>query len=169
MNKNFKDYNVVSNKYLEHHDTKVITDEQISRAEAAQKYWKTHDFDPVNCKYYNDDKETVFHEKRVEESLIHGNDQVKKLPVTVQKEGLMYNPVNMKIDDEQRLYERDLREKNKKARYEVRYDVEDLVRKEGMAEQDRQDSLQLNKVSGLRYREETQRGYDILNNGKLEG
>lgn len=46
----------------------------------------------------------------------------------------MYNPVTMKIDDEQRLYEKDLREKNKKARYEVRYDVEDISRKEGLAE-----------------------------------
>ena len=81
----------------------------------------------------------------------------------------MYNPVNMKIDDEQRLYERDLREKNKKARYEVRYDVEDIIRKEGLAEQDRQNELKLNKVSGLRFREETTRGYDILNNGKLSG
>ena len=81
----------------------------------------------------------------------------------------MYNPVTMKIDDEQRLYEKDLREKNKKARYEVRYDVEDLSRKEGLAEQDRQESLQLNKVSGLRYREETVRGYDIIDNEKLEG
>lgn len=36
----------------------------------------------------------------------------------------MYNPVNMKIEDEKRLNERDQREKNKKARYEVRYDVE---------------------------------------------
>lgn len=42
----------------------------------------------------------------------------------MQNEGLMYNPVNMKIEDEKRLYERDLREKNKKARYEVKYDVE---------------------------------------------
>jgi hypothetical protein len=49
----------------------------------------------------------------------------------------MYNPVNMKIEDERRLYERDLREKNKKARFEVRYDVEALARKEGLAEQDR--------------------------------
>ena len=66
MHKNFKDYNIVSNKYLEHHDKKVVADEQISRAEAAQKYWKTHDFDPVNCKYYNDDKEVTFHGKRDE-------------------------------------------------------------------------------------------------------
>jgi hypothetical protein len=67
----------------------------------------------------------------------------------------MYNPVNMKIEDEKRLYERDLREKNKKARYEVRFDVEQIVRKESLAEQDRLDSLKLAKVSGLRFKEET--------------
>jgi hypothetical protein len=62
---------------------------------------------------------------------------VKKLPISVQNEGLMYNPINMKIEDKERLYERDLREKNKKARYEVKYDVETLTRKGGLAEQDR--------------------------------
>ena len=72
MHKNFKDYNIVSNKYLEHHDLKVVANEQIMRSEAAQKYWKTHDFDPVNCKYYADGKETDFHSKRVAEALIHG-------------------------------------------------------------------------------------------------
>jgi hypothetical protein len=81
----------------------------------------------------------------------------------------MYNPVSMKIEDEQRLYEKDLREKNKKARYEVRYDVESLLRKEGLAEQDRQDSMKINKISGLRFREETSRGFDILTNSKMEG
>jgi hypothetical protein len=54
---------------------------------------------------------------------------VKKLPFTVQNEGLMYNPVNMKIEDEKRLYEKDLREKNKIARFEVKYDFEQNVRK----------------------------------------
>ena len=46
----------------------------------------------------------------------------------------MYNPINMKIEDEKRLYERDLREKNKKARYEVRYDYEQATRKDSLAE-----------------------------------
>lgn len=137
MNKNFKDYNIVSNKYLEHHDDKVTADEQILRAEAAQRFWKTHEFDIINGKYYENDKEDKFVQKRDDEAKIHGQDQVKKLPLTVQNEGLMYNPVNMKIEDERRLYERDLREKNKKARFEVRYDVEALSRKEGLAEQDR--------------------------------
>ena len=124
MRKNFRDYNIISNKYLEHHDQKLLADEQILKAEAAQRYWKTHNFDPVNCNFYNEEKEQEFVKKREEYAKIHGKDQVKKLPVTVQNEGLMYNPINMKIEDEQRLYERDLREKNKKARYEVRYDFE---------------------------------------------
>ena len=62
--------------------------------------------------------------KRDDEAKIHGQDEVNKLPLIVRTDGLMYNPVNMKIEDEKRLYERDLREKNKRARYEVRYDVE---------------------------------------------
>lgn len=134
MRKNFRDYNIVSNKYLEHHDQKLVADEQIHKAEAALRYWKTHDFDPVNCNYYDADKEKAFLAQREEEAKIHGRDQVKKLPVTVQNEGLMYNPINMKIEDEQRLYERDLRERNKKARYEVRYDVEASTRKDCLAE-----------------------------------
>lgn len=44
----------------------------------------------------------------------------------------MYNPINMHIEDRDRLYQKDLREKNKRARYEVRYDVEADIRKDGM-------------------------------------
>jgi len=39
----------------------------------------------------------------------------------------------MKIEDRDRLYQKDLREKNKRMRFEVRYDVEADTRKEGMA------------------------------------
>lgn len=74
MNKNFKDYNIISNKYLEHHDQKVVADEQILRAEAAKKYWRTHNFDPVNCIYYNSEKETDFLSKRDDDAKIHGHD-----------------------------------------------------------------------------------------------
>ena len=52
----------------------------------------------------------------------------------MQNEGLMYNPINMHIEDPNRLYDRDLREKNKRKRFEVRYDVEKMTRKEGFSE-----------------------------------
>ena len=46
----------------------------------------------------------------------------------------MYNPINMNIEDEDRLNEKDIREKNKKKRYEIRYDTEVITRKEMLAE-----------------------------------
>ena len=76
----------------------------------------------------------------------------------------MYNPINMKIEDEQRLYERDLREKNKRKRFEVKYDVEAMTRKGGMAELARDDQMRLNKISHMRFKEQAERGFDILTN-----
>ena len=81
----------------------------------------------------------------------------------------MYNPINMQVGDEQRLKDRDLRERNKKARFEVRYEVEDYTRKSGLAEQDRLNQLKLNKISGMRFREEIERGFHILSNSELSG
>lgn len=81
----------------------------------------------------------------------------------------MYNPVNMKIEDNERLYERDLREKNKRKRFEVRYDVETMTRKDGFSEQERADLMKLNKISHSRFKIENERGFDILTNDPLKG
>jgi hypothetical protein len=58
-------------------------------------------------KYCDDDKEKTFREERDAEAKIHGLNEVKKLPLTVQMEGLMYNPVSMKIEAPERLKEKD--------------------------------------------------------------
>lgn len=81
----------------------------------------------------------------------------------------MYNPVNMHVEDMDRLQEKDLREKNKKRRYEVRYDFDQCNRKEMLAEHDRLDNLKLQKVRYERVQEEVERGFDIINNGELGG
>lgn len=81
----------------------------------------------------------------------------------------MYNPVNMNVEDEQRLKEKDLREKNKKRRYELRFDFEQVTRKETLAEQDRLDNMALNKYKYDRVREEVDRGFNVITNGELQG
>lgn len=81
----------------------------------------------------------------------------------------MYNPINNVIEDHDRLYQKDLRDKNKRKRFEVRYDVEAHTRKEGMADQARQDVFKQNKISHLRFKEERERGFDILTNDPLKG
>lgn len=81
----------------------------------------------------------------------------------------MYNPVNMKIEDNERLYEKDLREKNKRQRFEVKYDVEAKTRKDGMRDFDKSLQQKINKVSHMRFKEETERGFDILTNDPHSG
>lgn len=94
---------MVTNRYLEHHDEKMDVNHDILKTEAAKKYWKTRDFDPIAATYVDEDKEKTFLEDREAKAKIHGKDQVKKLPVTVQNEGMMYNPINMEVEDDQRL------------------------------------------------------------------
>lgn len=52
-----RDYNIITGRYLEYHEDKLKADQEIQRAEAAYKYWQTHNFDPVMCKNYDADKE----------------------------------------------------------------------------------------------------------------
>jgi hypothetical protein len=71
--------------------------------------------------YIDDVKEKKFSLDRDTEAATHGKDQVKKLPISVQKEAMMFNPINNCVDDEARLNEKDQRELNKKARYQARH------------------------------------------------
>lgn len=74
---------MVTNKYLQNNDLKVQTNDDVMRAEAAKRYWKTHDFDLLQVKYCDNQKESKFLEDRTAEAKIHGKDYCKKLPITV--------------------------------------------------------------------------------------
>ena len=132
-----RDYNIITNRYLELHDEKTQVDSEVQRLDAAKKYWKSNDFDPVNGSYYDPDKEKEFVETWAKNAKEHGKDWVKKMPKTWQEKGSLYNPINCDITDQQWLYEYDLKEKNKWKRYELRYDMERLIRKEGLSEEER--------------------------------
>lgn len=159
-----RDYNIITNRYLELNDEKVVVDKEIERLNAAKKYWKTHDFDPVNIQYFDPEKEDKFVADRTQEEKTHGQDWVQKLPKSWKEEGGLYNPVNGKIQDEKRLWERDLKEKNKRKRYEKRYDMEKQARKIGLGEDERQQKIAINKVNIQRFKDTTERGFDILTN-----
>ena len=58
-----REFNVISNKYHKRHLERTALDKQTERAEAAQKFWTTHDFNPVLCSYYDPKKEQLYHKK----------------------------------------------------------------------------------------------------------
>lgn len=150
--------------HLELHDEKIDVDKDIERLNAAKKYWKTHNFDPVNIQYYDPDKEQDYQQKKKQEEKTHGQDWVQKLPKSWKEEGGLYNPINGKIEDEKRLYERDLKEKNKRKRFELRYDMERQVHKQSLGEEERLGQISLNKINVQRFKDTTARGFDILTN-----
>ena len=73
----------MTNKYLQQNDLKVHANDEIMKAEAAKRYWKTHDYDLIQGKYCDTHKESDFVGEREAESKIHGKDYCKKLPLTV--------------------------------------------------------------------------------------
>merc|ERR1711969_94956 len=42
-----RDYNIISNRYLRGHRTKVGTDADAAMKLAAHRFWQTHDYNPV--------------------------------------------------------------------------------------------------------------------------
>ena len=42
-----RDFNILSNRYVEKHDEKVSLEREIQRRTAAAKYWETHDYEPM--------------------------------------------------------------------------------------------------------------------------
>ena len=76
---------MVTNRYLEHHDEKMEVNDLVNRAEAAKAYWKTREYDPIAITYVDPEVEKKFIEEKTQKEKMHGKDQVKKLPVTVQK------------------------------------------------------------------------------------
>ena len=70
-----RDYNIITNRYLELHDAKVKTDQEIQKVEAAINYWKTHDFNPVTSSFYDPEKEQDFVEERVVKQKMHGRNK----------------------------------------------------------------------------------------------
>lgn len=162
----FKDYDIITNKYVEDHQKKEKVNDQAFKLEAANKYWATHDFNPVLGKFFDPLKESKFQDEEKKKAEIWGKDRVLRLPKKVQDEGLLYNPVNTKILDEERLKQYDLKIKNQKKRYERKNEIEDFILNKGISISERDEKRRMNRKCYEYYKVTDNRGYDIVNFNK---
>ena len=166
----YRDYNIITNTYLQKHEEKSRVDLESYKQEAAREYWKTHDFDPIRCTYLDQEKEKAFIENCKEREKVHGLDKIDKLPHGVKySEGALYQPIGMKVVDKKRLEEIDLKEKNSKQRYETRYDIEKDYREKDIFSQEMKKSQTLKRISHDRHVETEKRGYNILTHAPFQG
>lgn len=75
-----KDFDIVSNRYKDLHEERSTVDAEQQKRLAAKKYWESHNFDPVSCRFYEPTKEAAFAEKRAALELEHGSDRQQRLP-----------------------------------------------------------------------------------------
>lgn len=137
---------------------------------AAQKFFKTHNFDPVRVTYFDYDKEGAFLREREAEQRVHGKDHVLKLPPREQfSEGRLYNILNQSVINPEKLAsanEHDKRALNKmqKAAFEQRMRVVGEQQ-----QQSRETELCLNRYAHERNTQAYVHGYDPISNESFVG
>ena len=165
-----RDFNIISNKYLQEHQGKAKKDLDSYKLEAAEEYWKTHDYDIFTCKYIDPSKEEEVKNRNLEEIEATAQKKYEKLPNGVKySEGALYQAISSKIVDSDRLYEIDIKNKQAKQRYESRYDIEKEYHDRDIEQQEKGKIQAVNRIAHERYMENLGRGYDILTHSPFEG
>ena len=75
-----KEYDIVSNVYNNGHEQRMQSELENEAQKQHEKYWKTHSYDPVYGKFYNEQKEEQFQRERAIQDKEHGKDADKILP-----------------------------------------------------------------------------------------
>ncbi len=158
----FRDYNIINNQYWKNHQEKAGRDTDKVQEELAKKYQKTHDFDPIRCNYYDKEKEDKFWEEEQRKARALSELKNSKLPRSYK----FREPINLNHEKAGFVSEGfeafKCREKAKMKRFQLRYDMEDRFRKEGMAADDRADAQKLQKFYARRFVEEYKEGVDPI-------
>jgi hypothetical protein len=156
----FRDYNIINNQYWEGQKEKSKRDRQMNKDNMDEKFWKTHDFNPLVCSYYDQGKEGNFQENLTEQQKNHGKNFNDRLPPTLKvRETIVFDP-NKDAPEEVKAF--DLKKKNQKRRYELRYELENQYRDRDVREQDHNSDLAINRYNGEKFYEEALKGYDNI-------
>ena len=149
----YKEYDIITNDYKLFNKEKKSTDLEVVKLKAAQKFFKTHDYDCVKGKFYDSDKE-----KKFQEELKEKNEKILNM-----KRREIFNPVNNIIYDKERLENYDKNIHTSQLKYIQRPKIETYYRtKEYESEKKKEDSLK-NKLNYDRYKLQDERGYDFIN------
>ncbi len=158
-----RDYNIVSGKYVNHHSKRVAIDRAKNSERAAERFWQTHDFNPVAGEFYDREKEDLFKEARGVFEQSHGDVQRQRLPPKVRdSEGYLYNIVSMRAKDEDGLRTLDMRERGAGSGKITKAAVEADIAKRQNDRYDLVEQRKMNRVAAKRFDEMTKHGYDLV-------
>ena len=73
-------FDIISNKFLMNDEEKVREEIETLQNKIIEKYWQTHNYDPIRIKYIDPEKEAEFQEQRKLINSIHGSSQIARYP-----------------------------------------------------------------------------------------
>merc|ERR1711998_446996 len=161
-------YNIINNKYLDKNEEKVNTENQESRHKAVKAFWKTHVYDPVQVKYYDEAKEDDYQRKHRESELVQGQSVAENIrrnaPTAHLAEGNLYDPVTCHPKNEDAIQQLHRLEQGKAEHSQT------ILRRVGEYLQNEDDfqavaeDRALNRSKWKRFEDDHPHGFDIVNN-----
>ena len=167
--KQSRSYDIISNRFQEHHAPQSEWQAESNRQRTVEKYWQARDFNPITCSYYDAEKEEFYNKRIKEFLLLQGKDAVGRLPPTLAKsESLMYNICTGVVKDPARLERKIEAERAALEAKAIRIRAEDMMRVRGdiraAAAAARKDA----RIAHERYTSVTDRGFHILSNADYD-
>lgn len=158
-----RDFNILSNRYVESHDQKVQLEREVQRRTAAAKYWETHDYEPLLGHYLLPQKEAAYQELVQQELLKQDLKQFNRLPPSLQRgEGFVYDITTHQVKNEA-LQERELdKQRARLERDATTWKRAEDQRNAGLERQQLAQTRAVNRQSHQRYLESFRHGHNIV-------
>lgn len=163
-----QEYNIVNNRYLDNNDARMADEAEAAKARATDAFWKTHNYDPIEAKYYDDQKEEKHWQTvRVSEQT-QGRAQAENIrmnaPTTHLAEGQLYDPISCVAKNEDAIKQLHRLEQGKVLNTQAKLErVGDYLASEDDM-QDMKEARALNRTHWKRFEDQHSHGYDIVNN-----
>jgi len=162
---NIKDFNIVSNRYIQDHEAKTARDYDLNRLEATAKYRQRNAFDPVlqRCTSARaDERARVALDGRETEAVLRAQAQ---LPPTVRGRATeAHDLISNEVKDAALMEVHELAEQARTSRYMTRHLTDMAIHERDVLFQDAAMAQVGTQVSHERHEETARRGYDILTN-----
>ena len=162
-NLSYYDYDIISTRYNQFNDEKNKIDKEINKINTARIFYKNNDYNIIKGAFYNKQKEEEYQKKKYEASLTWGQDKIKKLPKCARGKGDVYNLITTDVFDPVEMNRLIQEEKDKKQRYQIRYNIEKYYRNKNLENMSKDETKTFNKTSFQRYKIEDDRQYNIIN------
>ncbi|KAJ1475063.1 hypothetical protein T484DRAFT_1969182, partial [Baffinella frigidus] len=164
-----REFDILNNRYRENHPERSKWEMDQSRTAIVDKYWETHDFDPVACSYVDGDKE-AYYQRRIQDMLLtQGTNAINKLPPTLAaSESLMYDICTGVVRDPGRLQKKIEAERSALEQRASKINSEEQMRVRGDMAQHDALARKNARISYGRHLDVTERGHNILSNNSFD-